>query len=306
MTDYRLQQLEGFYLVARHGGYTKAAQAYPYPIGQPAVYQQVKGLQDTLGVALVRQVGPRRTELTPEGRTLYEFLTPFFEGLPRVIEGLRGEAGGPLILAADQFLAMEALPAALVRMREQRPAFRVRVEELATPEIEARIRNGQVDAGLVHVLRTPAGLAWEPLGHIGAALLVPEGHPLAKLGRPPTTAELVRHPLIAYEPQSPGRLLLERIFREAGSRLTIAAEVTFSQTMRALARAGVAPAFVPFLRRAKGAVELPREPGTVAFDASARIQGGALPFGLLYRPGLEESPSFRALAAALREAAGPA
>lgn len=301
MPTLRLHQLEGFFYVARHGGYTKAAQAFPYPLGQPAIYQQVKNLQENLGVALVRQAGPRKTELTPEGRRLFEFLAPFFDGLEPLVEDMRGAVASSLTLAADQFLAMEALPPALLRLREQRPGFALRVEELAVTEIVARVQQGGADAGLSHLLREPSGLSWKPLGRIGVALLVPARHPLAQLGRAPTPAEVVRHPIIVYEPNSPGRVLTERLFREAGSRLNVAAEVSFSQTMRGLVRAGIAPAFVPFLRRGS-AEELPREPRCVAFDVSSRLHSGALPFGLLYRPELDASPAFRLFAAALREA----
>jgi DNA-binding transcriptional LysR family regulator len=313
MNPLRWHQLEGFYHVARLGNYSRAAQAFPYPIGQPAVYQQVKGLQEDLGVVLVRQAGPRRTELTPEGRALHAFIAPFFEGLPNVVERIQGCAAAPLVLAADQFLAMEALPPALLRARAAHPEFQLRLEELATPEIVDRVAAGQVDVGLLHATGPLQGLAWEPLGQVGAALLVPARHPLAQLGRAPTEAEIARHPLIVYEARSPGRILTERLFRESGRPLQVAAEVTFSQTMRALVRAGVAPAFVPYLF--SGAMNdvvrvpgkpgslgrLPREPGTVAFDMSSRLRGGALPFGLLYRSGLAESLAFRALADALRQ-----
>src|SRR5579862_3340346 len=127
MPTIRLHQLEGFFHVARLGGYTKAAQAFSYPIGQPAVYQQVRGLQEDLGITLVVQAGPRRTELTPEGRALYEFLAPFFDGLPKLTERISGAAAAPLILAADQFLATEALPQALSKTLENYPGFRLRL-----------------------------------------------------------------------------------------------------------------------------------------------------------------------------------
>lgn len=39
-----LQRLEGFYWVARIGGYARAARAFPYPITQPGVHQQVRRL----------------------------------------------------------------------------------------------------------------------------------------------------------------------------------------------------------------------------------------------------------------------
>jgi DNA-binding transcriptional LysR family regulator len=293
----RWNQLEGFYHVARLGNYSRAAEAFPYPIGQPAVYQQVKNLQEDLGVRLVRQAGPRRTELTPEGRALYEFVAPFFEGLSRVTERLRGAAGAPLVIAADQFLAMEALPAALRRAQQEQPEFRVRLEELATEEIVARVARGQADVGLLHFAEKPGRFAWRELGRIGVELLVPIDHPLAKLGRLPTKAEVIRHPLIVYEANSPGRKLTERYFRSADSRLRIAAEVTFSQTMRALVVAGVAPAFVPHLLSRPGgdAPARVKPKGVFAVDVSPQLRGGALRYGLLYRPEMDESASLQLL-----------
>jgi len=308
MPGIRMHQLEGFFHVARLGGYTKAAQAFSYPIGQPAVYQQVRGLQEDLAVTLVRQAGPRRTELTPEGRALYEFLAPFFDGLPRVVERIKQAAAGPLLLAADQFLAMEALPAALLKTYAANPGFQLRLDELPVGDIIAYVRSGQADAGLAHLAEPPRGVEWEALGRIGVALLVPARHPLAKLGRTPTPQEIAQHPLIVYGPSSPRRALTERLFQQYGERVRVAAEVSFSQTMRPLVRAGIAPAFVPYLlagSKGKGArVELPREPQTVSFDVSPRLKGGALPFGLLYRSGVEESIAFQALAKGLRETWG--
>lgn len=305
MAGFRMHQLEGFFYVARSGSYTRAAQAFPYPIGQPAVYQQVKGLQEDLGVALVQQAGPRRTVLTPEGRALYEFLAPFFDGLPNVVERIRRAELSPLVLGADQLLAMEALPPALIKARAQRPDFLVRVEELPTAEIVERVANGTMDAGLAHLPVIPRGLKWLPLGRIGISLLVPANHPWAKAGRPPSPEEVARHPVILYEPHSPGRALAERLFRQFGVRLKVAAEVTFAQTMRAFVRAGLAPAFVPYLMPGRSGQpqpeDLPRLPQIVVYEMTAKLRAGPLPFGLLHRPGMEESAAFQLLTQCMRE-----
>ena len=304
----RWHQLEGFYHVARSGNYTKAAQAFPYPIGQPAVYQQVKGLQKDLGITLVRQSGSKRTELTPEGRALYSFLAPFFEQLPNVVEQLQGAAGEPLRLATDQFLAMEALPGALARATKKFTGFQLRVEELGSGEIPSRVASGEADAGLMTTPGAPPGLVFLPMGRVGVSLLVPQKHALAKLGRAPTQAETAKHALIVYEPHSSNRALTERMFRESGQTLKIAAEVTFSQTMKSFVRSGIGPAFVPYLIHAgkekEEVPEPPREPGTVSFDCSRWLRGGALPYGLLYRAGIFESRMFQALVAGLKEEAG--
>jgi DNA-binding transcriptional LysR family regulator len=304
MPGIRMHQFEGFFHVARLGSYTKAAQAFSYPIGQPAVYQQVKGLQEDLGVTLVRQAGPRKTELTPEGRALYNFLAPFFDGLPKVVERITAASAEPLSLATDQFLAMEALPPALLMAREKHPGFLLRLQVRASQEVLDAVLSGAADAGLVHLLNEPPGMHWVPLGRIGAALMVHKAHPLAKLDHAPSPAEMAQHPMIVYEAHSPGRMLLEKLYRESGGRLVVAAEVTFSQTMRALVRSGVGPAFVPYLigKGKQPRLELPREPGCVSWDMSHRLKGGALPFGLLYRPGMDESISLKVLLDSLKSA----
>jgi DNA-binding transcriptional LysR family regulator len=148
-------------------------------------------------------------------------------------------------------------------------------------------------------------LRWLPLGKIGASLLVPADHPLAKLKKAPTPRDVARHPLIVHERRSPSRKLTERVFREYGSHLQIAAEVTFAQTMRAMVRSGVAPAFVPHLissGSSSGSPRgLPNEAGTRTFDVSPRLKGGGLPFGLLYRSGTEESATFKVFRDAMVE-----
>ena len=310
MAALRWHQLEGFYWVARYGNYTKAAAAFSYPIGQPAIYQQVKGLQEDMGVALVRQAGPRKTELTPEGRALYTFIAPFFEQLPGVVEQIRGGAAEPLKLAADQFLALETLPSVLSLAQKEAPDFRIQLEELGTGEIARRVIDGESDVGLLHAQGAPQGLQYEPIGRIGVALLVPRKHPLAKLDRAPTNSEIAKHPLIVYEQHSTNRAVTERMFRDLGEQLRIASEVTFSQTMRALVREGIAPAFIPFLIRSgrpiaetsnTDAAGLPKEPGCIAFDLSPRLKGSALPYGLLYRPGTQESRTFKIFVTALKK-----
>ncbi|MCA9321778.1 MAG: LysR family transcriptional regulator, partial [Planctomycetes bacterium] len=45
----QIHRFEGFYWVALTGGYARAARAFPYPITQPAVHQQVKRLEAELG-----------------------------------------------------------------------------------------------------------------------------------------------------------------------------------------------------------------------------------------------------------------
>src|SRR5271170_473036 len=126
----RLHQLEGFYWTGLAGGYTRAAEAMPYPITEPAIYQQVRKLEGTLGVALVRQAKPRRTVLTPEGRALHDFIAPFFQRLPGVVEGLKRRESARLSLAVDGAIGFELVGPALAALREKRPSVEVCLRDL--------------------------------------------------------------------------------------------------------------------------------------------------------------------------------
>ena len=59
-----LSRFEGFYWVGRTGGYASAARAMPRAISQPAIYQQVKRLEDDCGIDLRSPGFP--AELTDE------------------------------------------------------------------------------------------------------------------------------------------------------------------------------------------------------------------------------------------------
>src|SRR6187431_2518178 len=96
-----LQRLEGFYWVARTEGYARAARAFPYPITQPGVHQQVKRLEGELGLTLFTRVGKDKVVLTPAGQALYAEVAPFLERWPQTIAALRGGTyGGTLKIAA--------------------------------------------------------------------------------------------------------------------------------------------------------------------------------------------------------------
>ena len=94
LASVRLHQLEGFFHVGLHQGFTRAAEAFPYAITEPALHQQVRKLERTLGVRLLEKGPKRRMLLTPAGRELHGFVAPYFERLPQVPRAGWRRAGG--------------------------------------------------------------------------------------------------------------------------------------------------------------------------------------------------------------------
>ena len=193
----QLQRLEGFYWVARCEGYARAARAFPYPITQPGVHQQVKRLEAELGVKLFERVGKDRVVLTPQGRVLYDTVAPFYEGLPALERALRaGEVGGRLRIHASGHVLRHLLPPWLRRLQDQRPDIEVALFEAKVPAV-ALVRSGEADLLVDHLPEVPEDLEARQVGRTRAFLVFPSNHPLAR--RPPATPEPFRdEPFITY------------------------------------------------------------------------------------------------------------
>jgi DNA-binding transcriptional LysR family regulator len=177
----QIHRLEGFYWVARAGGYARAARAFPYPITQPAVHQQVKKLESELGVALFERVGKDSIQLTVAGQRLFDFAAPFFEGLPGVVRALQGgEYGGTLTIHAAPLFLRKLLPAWLGRLRERRPQVHVDLREMAVPDL-GRLRQGEADLVVDHLPEVPDDIATLRVATLRAFVVLPRGH--AQAGR---------------------------------------------------------------------------------------------------------------------------
>lgn len=175
----QIHRLEGFYWVARTGGYARAARAFPYPITQPAVHQQVKKLEGELELALFERVGKEQMKMTPAGERLYRFAAPFFEGLPGVVRSLvDGEYGGEIDLAVAALALRSILPAWIKRVHRNYPDVRVNMREAPLPDLTL-LRRGSVDMAVDYFPEIPDDFASLQVGTMYPFIVVPRSHALA-------------------------------------------------------------------------------------------------------------------------------
>lgn len=192
-----LSRLAVLHLVATHGGYARAARAAPYPITQPALHQQVRKLEQELGLQLLERLGKDRMHPTPAGARLLEFAGPFFRDLPAVVRSLRaGTYAGPLAIQADSLLIRQLLPAWLVALRRARPGIEVRLAELQRPDVSPLLE-GQADALVTHLPEVPEGIATQEVALLHPCLVVPRER-VGPAKRAPRPRELGDLPFIAY------------------------------------------------------------------------------------------------------------
>jgi DNA-binding transcriptional LysR family regulator len=290
MHAVRLHQVEGFYHVTTHAGFRRAVKAMPYPLTEPALHQQVRKLERALGVTLLERAPGRRMVPTPEGRALYLFVAPYFEQLPGVLRSLFDESGGSLVLATESFYVDTLCVDGLRAVQEKNPRVHIELIEAELDEMSQALLRGRADLGIASVIGAlPEGLVYEELGGLGLELLVPARHPLAKRRAPLGPKHLEGLRCVLYSKGTVGRDYSLQAMAQAGFLVEPAVEASTAIAMRALVRAGVAPAFIPALI---GDKKRPRRKtfadGTVSFDLTALLQqtvGTLPPFGLVRRAG---------------------
>src|SRR4051812_35954581 len=174
-----LRLLQYFAVVAeeRHVGHA-AARLF---ISQPALSQQIRALEEQVGVPLFMR-HPRGMELTEAGEALLveaRQVLASSDRLEAAVEELARGDGAALRIGVPPGLDARLLPELLASLRASHPDAAIEVRELTTPDQLAALTAGSLDLGLV---REPVDdtrlsrrtLLVEPLG---ASL--PATHPMA-------------------------------------------------------------------------------------------------------------------------------
>jgi DNA-binding transcriptional LysR family regulator len=298
-----LRQLEYFAAVARHGGFTRAADALW--ITQSALSQQVRRLEAELGVTLLRRTS-RGAELTPAGEELLAHAEAALGELARAREAMAGHTGaaagvrGRVRLAATTVDAPR-LPAALAAFHRDQPGLQVALRHAAPAELLALVQAGAVDVAVTGVYdgsavagvrgALPPGVELERLGDEPMRALLPPGDPLADA--PVALSALAARPLILAEPGSGLREAVMAACQAAGFSPVPLFEVSDPATVRHLVHAELGASVVP--------ASWLRVPGPEAADAALEGDAPRHGAGLLTAPAARTAAG-SLVAAALRDA----
>jgi DNA-binding transcriptional LysR family regulator len=241
----QLHRLEGFYWVARTGGFTAAARAFPYPITQPGVYQQVRRLEEEMGAALCERSTRDRVRLTPAGERLFAFCAPFFEMLPSVVQSLGDEArGGTLRVDASGLALRQLLPAWVRALKRARPDYVVEMEEVQVPELD-RLRSGAADVIVDHFTRVPTGFASKVVATAKSYVVLPRAHGVARGA--PTPSELRQLPLVSYHPSLPQHAAQMAAVRKHIGEPARTVSASSADSILAFVEAGLGYSVVPWI-----------------------------------------------------------
>ena len=157
-----LKQMTYFIALAETRSFSAAADKVH--VTQPALSQQIKEMELTLGAKVVERL-PRDIRLTRAGQVVLErartilSLTRDLEAEIRLSRGLTGR----LTLGVIPTIAPYLLPRALTRIKAAALDLDMRVREAQTADLLAQLAAGKLDAAIIALPYDTAGLMAEPL-----------------------------------------------------------------------------------------------------------------------------------------------
>lgn len=242
MRNATLRQLRVFREVARHRSFTRAARALH--LSQSAVSQQIKALEQDVGMALFEQIG-RSVHLAAAGEELLRRSAPALELLREAGESLaamRGVRRGALKLGAVS-TAKYFAPHLLSAFRPDHPEMTIKFSVGNRADIVKQLGDNEID--LVIMGRPPRELRTTavPFAKHPLILIAAPNHPLARQRRI-AADQLAGEAFLIREEGSGTRAAMERLFSDRRLRYRALMEVSSNETIKQAVMAGMGISFI--------------------------------------------------------------
>ncbi len=241
-----IRQLRYLVALAEERNFTRAAAREH--VAQPALSQQIRRLEEELGLALVERT-TRRAALTDAGVLLVARARRILGELDAAqteLEGLRGIQTGHVSIGAMHTMGPVDLSLALAIFHQRHPGVELTVREQASEEMAEMLRVDELDLAFLSVTERieSHGLGLLRLVSEELVVLLPREHPLAERGQV-RMAELSGQPFISFRQGARLRELLVSAARQAGFEPHVTVESNESQRVRRLVALGLGVAILP-------------------------------------------------------------
>jgi LysR family transcriptional regulator, transcription activator of glutamate synthase operon len=241
-----LRQLRYLVALEEERSFTRAAAREH--VAQPSLSQQIKRLEDEVGLALVERT-TRTVRITEAGRLLViraRRIVAELEAARTELESLHGVETGHVSVGAMHTMGVIDISLVLASFHERHPRIGLAVREESSEDLAEMLRTDVLDVAFLSVTERieSHGLGLHQLISEELMVIVPPGHRLA--GRPQVRmAELAREQFISYREGSRLRELLLTAAAETGFRPRIVLESNESRRIRRLVSRGMGVALLP-------------------------------------------------------------
>lgn len=241
-----LRQVHYFVVVAKRLSFTNAAEELG--IAQPALSQQIRGLERELGVTLLERTS-RRVMLTDAGGVFLRHAEQLMADANRARLEMKEFAGlvqGKVTVGVIPNLGTVWLAQLLSAFLKRYPGIEISLTEDTTQGLQNALHEGKLDLALLHDSPegTPTGITTFPLFSEELVLGVSQKHPLA-IRSSVRLNELRDEPWVMIKSGSVIRHSLHRAMEGAGFSPRIVCESGSSATICALVSAGLGVAILP-------------------------------------------------------------
>jgi LysR family hydrogen peroxide-inducible transcriptional activator len=287
-----LRQLE--YLVAVAEQLNFRAAAVRCHVSQPALSEQIRLLEDQLGVRLFER-DSQRVALTQAGVELLQRARAVLGDVDTLVDAALGQGGplcGPFALGAIPTVAPYLLPGLLAATRRAHPKLHLTLREAPTSALLEALRAGRLDAALLALPVAAQGLASLPLCRDPFLLAAPAGHALARGRSKLRLSQLRRAEVLLLDEGHCLRDQALALCSEAGASEAQDVRATSLRTLLRLVAAGFGVTLLPALARDEAG------PGVVLREFAAPVPERTL--GLCWRRQASREADVLLLAETLR------
>jgi DNA-binding transcriptional LysR family regulator len=241
-----LRQLRYLVALSEEQNFTRAAAREH--IAQPALSQQIRRLEDELGLALVERT-TRRVVITDAGALLVSRarrMLAELEAAQAEIEALRGVLTGRVIIGTMHTMGPIDVSVAMALFHERHPGVELIVREQSSEELAELLRLDELDVAFLSVTERieSHGLALAQLMLEELVLILPREHRMSQRKRV-RLGELQDDEFVSYREGSRLREALVTAAQAAGFTPKIKLESNESQRVRRLVARGMGVALLP-------------------------------------------------------------
>ncbi|MGI8864735.1 MAG: LysR family transcriptional regulator [Solirubrobacteraceae bacterium] len=241
-----LRQLRYLVALAEECHFTRAAAREH--IAQPALSQQIRRLEEEVGLALVERT-TRHVTITEAGELLVaraRRILSEVDAAQTELQGLRGIQTGHVTVGAMHTMGPVDVSLALAIFHSRHPGVELTVREMSSEELAEMLRVDELDLAFLSVTERieSHGLGLHQLVSEELVVLLPCDHRLS--GRETLRmAELANEQFISYREGSRLRELLMAAGQQAGFEPQVKLESNESQRIRRLVARGMGVAILP-------------------------------------------------------------
>jgi LysR family cyn operon transcriptional activator len=207
--------------VADHGSFTRAAAALR--VSQPALSQQIRELEERMGMQLLDRSG-RTVRPTDVGEAYLRHVRRALDELEagdRAIRDVQDLSSGALRLGVTPRYLLGPL---IRRYRDRFPGIVLTITAMAQAEVERALGADALDIALAWSDVLAEDVEWLPLHTERLSLIVERGHPAANGDPEIQAAALAALPLALLGPTFSTRAMVDRYLRRNGVQPHVAVE----------------------------------------------------------------------------------